>query len=193
MWPWHVNEKKSATRLIKRLNKSIIALRADNYQTFMIQQILQIHLSTIKNAFIATTSSDIYLKALCRDICKRKTMYLLIFTLPHLDLDYKKCVSFIFTNMFSILKYHTVKYMRNHPKILLALLSKYQTHEWDVVFNYGIMLRQCVQHEVLAKIILKSNEFLKLFEYLKHQRFDISMDVFFNTSTIINNTQKNVC
>ena len=98
--------------------------------------------------------------------------------MPHLDFEYKKCVSFIFTNMFSILKYHTVKYIRNHPKILFALLSKYRTNEWDVAFNYGIMLRQCIQHEVLTKTILKSNEFLKMFEYFGHPSVEIALDVF---------------
>ena len=40
------------------------------------------------------------------------------------------------------------------------------------------MLRECVRHEPLAKIILQSEEFYKFFSYVEVSTFDIASDAF---------------
>ena len=40
------------------------------------------------------------------------------------------------------------------------------------------MLRECVRHEPLAKIILQSEEFYRFFSYVEVSTFDIASDAF---------------
>ena len=40
------------------------------------------------------------------------------------------------------------------------------------------MLRECIKHEPLAKIIIHSEEFYSFFEYVEMSTFDIASDAF---------------
>ena len=42
----------------------------------------------------------------------------------------------------------------------------------------GVMLRECVKHEPLAKIVLESEEFFCFFAYVEVSTFDIASDAF---------------
>ena len=48
----------------------------------------------------------------------------------------------------------------------------------DVALNCGMMLRECVRHEPLAKIILDAEEFYLFFQYVEFSTFDIASDAF---------------
>ena len=59
---------------------------------------------------------------------------------------------------------------------IFSLQSSYDNP--DVALNCGMMLRECVRHEPLAKIVLHSEEFYKLFSYVEVSTFDIASDAF---------------
>ena len=48
----------------------------------------------------------------------------------------------------------------------------------EIALNCGTMLRECVRHEPLAKIILQSEEFYRFFSYVEVSTFDIASDAF---------------
>lgn len=53
---------------------------------------------------------------------------------------------------------------------------RYETPQ--VALNCGIMLRECIRHEPLAKIILHSEHFNDFFSYVEMSTFDIASDAF---------------
>lgn len=48
----------------------------------------------------------------------------------------------------------------------------------EIALNCGIMLRECIRHEPLAKIILWSEQFYDFFRYVEMSTFDIASDAF---------------
>lgn len=55
-------------------------------------------------------------------------------------------------------------------------LNRYESPE--IALNCGIMLRECIRHEPLAKIILWSEQFYDFFRYVEMSTFDIASDAF---------------
>uniref|UniRef100_A0A8D1GXW6 Calcium binding protein 39 n=1 Tax=Sus scrofa TaxID=9823 RepID=A0A8D1GXW6_PIG len=54
--------------------------------------------------------------------------------------------------------------------------NRYESPE--IALNCGIMLRECIRHEPLAKIILWSEQFYDFFRYVEMSTFDIASDAF---------------
>lgn len=48
----------------------------------------------------------------------------------------------------------------------------------EIALNCGIMLRECIRHEPLAKITLYSEQFYDFFRYVEMSTFDIASDAF---------------
>lgn len=59
---------------------------------------------------------------------------------------------------------------------MILYLSRYENPE--IALNCGTMLRECIRHETLARIILYSPEFYNFFDYVEVSTFDISSDAF---------------
>lgn len=55
-------------------------------------------------------------------------------------------------------------------------LCRYDSPE--VALNCGMMLRECLRHEPLARIILFSEDFYNFFRYVELSTFDIASDAF---------------
>uniref|UniRef100_A0A4W6EGF6 Calcium binding protein 39-like n=1 Tax=Lates calcarifer TaxID=8187 RepID=A0A4W6EGF6_LATCA len=70
----------------------------------------------------------------------------------------------------------TVEYFCSHQEVLFILLKGYETPQ--VALNCGIMLRECIRHEPLAKIVLLSDHFHSFFNYVEMSTFDIASDAF---------------
>lgn len=58
----------------------------------------------------------------------------------------------------------------------LLVSSRYESPE--IALNCGIMLRECIRHEPLAKITLWSEQFYDFFRYVEMSTFDIASDAF---------------
>lgn len=48
----------------------------------------------------------------------------------------------------------------------------------EIALNSGLILRECIRHESLAKILLTSEHFWKLFVYVESPTFDVASDAF---------------
>lgn len=56
------------------------------------------------------------------------------------------------------------------------IVCRYESPE--IALNCGIMLRECIRHEPLAKITLYSQQFYDFFTYVEMSTFDIASDAF---------------
>lgn len=59
-----------------------------------------------------------------------------------------------------------------------AYFSPHRYENQEIALNCGTMLRECVRHEPLAKIILQSEDFYRFFSYVEVSTFDIASDAF---------------
>ncbi|XP_015752805.1 PREDICTED: calcium-binding protein 39-like [Acropora digitifera] len=73
-------------------------------------------------------------------------------------------------------RYPTVEYLADHDKVLIALVEGYKNHE--IALNCGVMLRECIRYEPLARRVLTANEFYNFFDYVEMSTFDIASDAF---------------
>lgn len=61
----------------------------------------------------------------------------------------------------------------------LFIIPRYHSYENpDIALNCGVMLRECVKHEPLAKLILESECFYLFYKYVEMSTFDIASDAF---------------
>lgn len=60
--------------------------------------------------------------------------------------------------------------------ILIPHLFRYENQE--IALNCGMILRECLRHEVLTKIVFNSNQVYKFFDYVEMNTFDIASDAF---------------
>lgn len=70
----------------------------------------------------------------------------------------------------------TVEYFQREKDILFHLLKGYECP--DVALNCGMILRECLRYEPLAKIVLNSTQMYDLFKYVELSTFDLASDAF---------------
>lgn len=62
---------------------------------------------------------------------------------------------------------------------LVFISTWYSSYEDpEVALTCGVMLRECVKHEPLAKLVLEAPEFFNFFGYVEMSTFDIASDAF---------------
>jgi len=98
-----------------------------------------------------------------------------------LEFEAKKDVASIFNYL---LRRHTgkdgrgptVDYLLKNAGILDTLVKGYESA--DIALNCGTMLRECIRHEDLAKVMLYSENFYKFFSVVEMPNFDVASDGF---------------
>ncbi|XP_074995732.1 calcium-binding protein 39-like isoform X3 [Calonectris borealis] len=116
---------------------------------------------------------------LAQELYNSGLLVTLIANLQLIDFEGKKDVSQIFNNILRRqigTRSPTVEYISAHPHILFMLLKGYESP--NIALRCGIMLRECIRHEPLAKIILFSEQFRDFFKYVELSTFDIASDAF---------------
>ncbi|XP_003383701.1 PREDICTED: calcium-binding protein 39-like [Amphimedon queenslandica] len=103
----------------------------------------------------------------------------IIKNLANLDFEAKKDVAQIFNNILRRqigVRSPTVEYICTKSDILFMLVRGYDNP--DIALNCGVMLRECIKHELLAKIVLESESFYSFYTYVELSTFDIASDAF---------------
>uniref|UniRef100_A0AAZ3RWF6 Calcium binding protein 39-like n=1 Tax=Oncorhynchus tshawytscha TaxID=74940 RepID=A0AAZ3RWF6_ONCTS len=103
----------------------------------------------------------------------------LVENLQVIDFEGKKDVCQIFNNILRRqigTRSPTVEYFCSHQEVLIVLQKGYETP--GSALNCGIMLRECIRHEPLAKLVLHSEDFQHFFNYVEMETFDIASDAF---------------
>ncbi|ORX37723.1 putative transcriptional repressor [Kockovaella imperatae] len=72
----------------------------------------------------------------------------------------------------------TVEYITNRPDIVLNTLKCYSNP--DIALNSGMILKEMLRYEPLAKILLYSDDFYTFPQYIENSTFGISCDAFAN-------------
>jgi len=70
----------------------------------------------------------------------------------------------------------SMDYIIANPQIMNLLFDGYD--DVSSAFNCGTMIRGCITREELAKMILNSDYFYKLFNYIESPSFDVATDAF---------------
>ena len=73
---------------------------------------------------------------------------------------------------------------------LLLCVSLYSYKQPGIALNCGVMLRECIKHEPLAKVIIENDEFYIFFEYVEMSTFDIASDAF--STFKVSETESNI-
>ncbi|RCH78231.1 mo25 protein, partial [Rhizopus stolonifer] len=123
---------------------------------------------------------------LAQEVYKTDLLQSLILNIQKFEFEAKKDVAQIFNNLLRRQigsRWPTVEYICGREDILFNLLRGYEQPE--VALNCGLILRECIRHEALAKIILYSNKFYQFFEYVEMSTFDIASDAFASFKEIL--------
>ncbi|XP_031557489.1 calcium-binding protein 39-like [Actinia tenebrosa] len=119
---------------------------------------------------VAQLSQEFYNNALFQQILDN---------LAKLDFESKKDAAQIFNNILRRqigTRSPTVEYICSKEEMLFQMIDGYEVPE--IALNCGVMLRECIRHEALARAILNSDRFYKFFIYVEVSTFDIASDAF---------------
>ncbi|KAL7284197.1 hypothetical protein ACG7TL_001479 [Trametes sanguinea] len=105
----------------------------------------------------------------------------LVQNIHKLEFESRKDVVQIFNNLLRRQigsRFPTVEYLSSKPEILFAAFDGYSNEE--IALNTGMILREMLRHEPLAKMLLYSEQFYKFPHYIESTTFGISCDAYTN-------------
>ncbi|PWN50429.1 Mo25-like protein [Violaceomyces palustris] len=118
---------------------------------------------------------------LAHEVYNNDILQLLILNISRFEFEAKKDVSQIFNNLLRRqigTRWPTVEYLTTKPEVLFNALRGYENP--DVALNTGMILREMLRHEPLAKILLHSERFYTFPDYIEKTTFGVSCDAFAN-------------
>ncbi|XP_022088112.1 calcium-binding protein 39-like [Acanthaster planci] len=116
---------------------------------------------------------------LAQSIFNQEILLHLVSNLRHLDFETRKDAAQIYNNVLRRQigeRSPTVDHIASKPDILLKLCQGYENQQ--IALNCGIMLRDSIRYQELAKIILYNDAFFSFFNYVETSTFDIASDAF---------------
>ncbi|SJX61003.1 related to HYM1-component of the RAM signaling network [Sporisorium reilianum f. sp. reilianum] len=118
---------------------------------------------------------------LAQEVYAHDVLQLLVAHIAQFEFEAKKDVSQIFNVLLRRQigsRSPTVEYLATRPDVIFLALRGYENA--DVALNTGMILREMLRHEPLAKILLYSDRFYTFPEYIETTTFGISCDAFSN-------------
>ncbi|XP_028671601.1 calcium binding protein 39, like 1 [Erpetoichthys calabaricus] len=181
-----VKSQKSPAEIIRTLKENVSVLEkldpAEGKKCEKVTEEMSKSLTALKEILYGTNEKEPHTEAvaqLAQELYNTNLLIGLIANLQRIDFEGKKDVVQIFSNILRRQigsRTPTVEYISSHTQILFMLLKGYETQE--VALNCGMMLRECLRHEPLARTILFSDEFYNFFRYVELSTFDIASDAF---------------
>eukprot|EP01095_Lingulamoeba_sp_RSL-Kostka_P006982 TRINITY_DN220_c0_g1_i1.p1 TRINITY_DN220_c0_g1~~TRINITY_DN220_c0_g1_i1.p1 ORF type:complete len:338 (-),score=96.62 TRINITY_DN220_c0_g1_i1:779-1792(-) len=117
--------------------------------------------------------------ALAQEIYNSGVLPNIINHLIDLEFEARKDFAQIFNNLLRMQINTTspcVEYLCQNTDILEALIAGYE--QYEIALNCGSILRECIRHEPLAKVLLYSPSFYEFFTYVELSNFDVASDAF---------------
>ncbi|RXN01209.1 Calcium-binding protein 39 [Acipenser ruthenus] len=173
---------KSPADIVKTLKENMAILVKHDKKAEKASEEVSKCLVAMKEILYGTNEKDPQTETvaqLAQELYNSGLLLSLVNDLQVIDFEGKKDVCQIFNNILRRqigTRIPTVEYISSHQQILFILLKGYETPQ--VALNCGIMLRECIRHEPLAKIILHSEHFNDFFNYVEMSTFDIASDAF---------------
>lgn len=118
---------------------------------------------------------------LAQEMYNTDLMLLLVQHIARFEFEARKDVVQIFNNLLRRQigsRWPTVEYLSSKPDIIFAALAGYENEE--VALNTGMILKEMLRHEPLAKLLLYSDQFYNFPHYIESTTFGISCDAFAN-------------
>uniref|UniRef100_A0A7E4V2P5 Calcium-binding protein 39-like n=1 Tax=Panagrellus redivivus TaxID=6233 RepID=A0A7E4V2P5_PANRE len=116
---------------------------------------------------------------LAQEVYSANILPTLVTNLHKLDFESKKDVALIFNNLLRRqigTRSPTVEYLCARPEIIIQLAKGYEVQE--IAITCGAMLKECIRHEHLAKILLLHPMFFDFFVYVEAGTFETASDAF---------------
>uniref|UniRef100_A0A674HB24 Calcium binding protein 39 like n=1 Tax=Taeniopygia guttata TaxID=59729 RepID=A0A674HB24_TAEGU len=180
--PLFSKSHKNPAEIVKVLKENMAILEKQDKKTDKASEEVSKSLQAMKEILCGTTDKEPpteIVAQLAQELYNSGLLVTLIANLQLIDFEGKKDVSQIFNNILRRqigTRSPTVEYISAHPHILFMLLKGYESP--NIALRCGIMLRECIRHEPLAKIILFSEQFRDFFKYVEMSTFDIASDAF---------------
>uniref|UniRef100_A0A673M1N6 Calcium-binding protein 39-like n=1 Tax=Sinocyclocheilus rhinocerous TaxID=307959 RepID=A0A673M1N6_9TELE len=173
---------KNPTEIVKTLKDNLSILVKQDKKTEKASEEASKCLVAMKEILYGTNDKEPHTETvaqLAQELYNSGLLISLVENLQVIDFEGKKDVCQIFNNILRRqigTRSPTVEYFCSHQEVLFILLKGYETPQ--VALNCGIMLRECIRHEPLAKIVLHSEHFKDFFSYVEMSTFDIASDAF---------------
>ncbi|KAM3914012.1 calcium-binding protein 39-like [Leptodactylus fuscus] len=180
--PLFSKSHKSPAKIVKSLKENMALLEKQEKTTEKVSEEVSKSLHATKEIWFGMGDKEPQtetLGQLAQELYNSGLLETLIANLHLIDFEGKKDVSLIFNNILRRqigTRLPTVEYINAHQHILFLLLKGYESPQ--VTLHCGIMLRECVRHEPLAKTILYSEQFEDFFKYVEISTFHIASDAF---------------
>ncbi|XP_070539186.1 calcium-binding protein 39-like [Ptychodera flava] len=183
--PLFGKSQKSPQELAKVLREAMAVLEKENIADKKVEKASEDVSKTLiamKNVLYGTGDQEPQTELvaqLAQEFYNLDLLLTLVTNLQKIDFEAKKDVAQIFNNVLRRqigTRSPTVEYICTKQEILFTLVRGYETQE--IALNCGVMLRECVRHEALAKILLYSEEFYNFFKYVEMSTFDLASDAF---------------
>ncbi|KAJ9076433.1 hypothetical protein DSO57_1026281 [Entomophthora muscae] len=151
------------------------------------------HIFNIK-AFLVSSEQEFtseQISEFIKEVKDTDIIPLLILHMEKVDMESRKNVVKIFS---SLMRYHSespvsmVEYVATKPEILFALFHSYENKA--TALTCGMMLRECLRWEHLARTVLFSSNFYSFFEYVELVTFDLASDAFATFREILTRHKK---
>ncbi|XP_052312625.1 putative MO25-like protein At5g47540 isoform X4 [Populus trichocarpa] len=114
---------------------------------------------------------------LTQEFFRENTLRLLIFCLSQLNLEARKDATQVVANLQRQQvnsRLIASDYLEKNTDLLDTLIAGYENT--DMALHYGVMLRECIRHQTVARYVLESPNVKKFFDYIQLPYFDISAD-----------------
>ncbi|XP_045677830.1 calcium-binding protein 39-like [Phyllostomus hastatus] len=180
--PLFSKSHKNPAEIVKILKDNLAILEKQDKKTDKASEEVSKSLQVMKEILCGANDKENPMEAvahLAQELYNSGLLVTLIADLQLIDFEGKKDVTHIFNNILRRqigTRCPAVEYISAHPHILFMLLRGYEAPQ--IALRSGIMLRECIQHESLTKIILFSNQFRDFFKYVELSSFDIASDAF---------------
>ncbi|XP_078513471.1 calcium-binding protein 39-like [Lissotriton helveticus] len=180
--PLFSKSHKNPVEIVKNLKENMAILEKNDKKTEKASEEVSKCLQATKEILCGTGEKEPQTETvaqLAQELYNSGLLVTLLTNLHLIDFEGKKDVSQVFNNILRRqigTRYPTVEYITCHQHILFILQNGYETP--PVASHCGIMLRECIRHEPLAKIILHSEHFRDFFKYVEMSTFDIASDAF---------------
>ncbi|XP_077988384.1 calcium-binding protein 39-like [Glandiceps talaboti] len=183
--PLFDSAQKSPAELVNILTDALAVLEEENVTDKDVEKAsddVSKTLILMKNVLYGTGDQEPQAELvaqLAQECYNTDVLLFLIENLQKIDFEAKKHVEQIFNPILRRqidTRSPTVEYICTKSEILFTLIKGYENQE--IALNCGVMLRDCVRHEPLAKIILDSEQFYSFFRFVEMSTFDLASDAF---------------
>ncbi|KAK4685074.1 calcium binding protein 39, partial [Tremellales sp. Uapishka_1] len=128
----------------------------------------------------AEPSSDVVVQV-ANEMYAQDLLSLMVVHLAKFEFEAKKDVCNIYNTLLRRqigVRSPTVEFITNRPDIIFATLKGYANP--DVALNTGMILKEMLRYEPLARVLLYSDQFYTFSHYIENSTFGISCDAFAN-------------